>query len=158
LFSDAEKHLYDFYKIIEEVAKRGENNGELNKEIDVDFDNAMQDDFNTALALSNLFGYFKKIKAKLNANDLSCIADVNQIVKTYSLLGIFTENAKDFIAFVDAKNGDNAIPEEVITLCEERKQAKKNKDFALADEIRNKILSLGYVVKDTREGYQIEKQ
>ncbi|MBO5286323.1 MAG: cysteine--tRNA ligase [Clostridia bacterium] len=157
LFTDAENHLYGFYKIIEEVAKRGENSGEFNNEIDKEFDAAMSDDFNTALALSNLFGYFKKIKAKLNANDLSCVADVNQIVKTYSLLGIFTEKPEDFIAFVDAKNPEDAIPDEVYALCEERKQAKKNKDFALADTIRAKITELGYTVKDTREGYSIEK-
>ena len=49
------------------------------------------------------------------------------------------------------------VPEEINALIEERKQAKKDKNFALADEIRSKINSLGYEVKDTREGTVVTK-
>lgn len=81
LFPNAERHLYGFYKIMDEAEKLGLKSDEFTKSIDDDFNAAMDDDFNTALAISNLFGLFKKIKAKLKAGDDSAAADVNQIKK-----------------------------------------------------------------------------
>ncbi|MBO7344990.1 MAG: cysteine--tRNA ligase, partial [Clostridia bacterium] len=75
LFPNAEKHLYDFYKIIKSAETLGGSLGG-NEQIDADFNRAMDDDFNTALAISNLFGYFKSIKAKVIALDKSAIDDV----------------------------------------------------------------------------------
>ena len=49
------------------------------------------------------------------------------------------------------------IPEEVQALAKQRWAAKQNRDFASADELRNKILGLGFTVKDTKEGYEIVK-
>lgn len=49
------------------------------------------------------------------------------------------------------------IPDEVITLADQRVEAKKNKDYALADELRNKITELWFQVKDTADGYEITK-
>lgn len=49
------------------------------------------------------------------------------------------------------------IPAEVIVLADQRVEAKKNKDFALADEFRNKITALWFQVKDTKDGYEIVK-
>ena len=50
------------------------------------------------------------------------------------------------------------IPENVNDLAQRRWQAKKDRDFALADKLREEISNLGYEVKDTREGYQILKK
>lgn len=52
---------------------------------------------------------------------------------------------------------NDEIPTQIKELCEKRWQAKKNKDFALADTLRQQISELGFVVKDTREGYKISK-
>ena len=49
-------------------------------------------------------------------------------------------------------------PQEVLDLIEQRKAAKKDKNFALADEIRAKIADLGYDIKDTREGVIVTKR
>lgn len=49
------------------------------------------------------------------------------------------------------------IPEEIKSLAEQRLQAKKEKNFALSDELRNKIKELGYEIKDSKEGYEIRK-
>lgn len=49
------------------------------------------------------------------------------------------------------------VPADIQALAEERWQAKKNRDFAKADELRAKLSSLGYNILDTREGYQIQK-
>ena len=52
---------------------------------------------------------------------------------------------------------EEEIPEEVIKLVEKRKEARKNKDFALADSIREEIYSKGYAVEETRQGTDIRK-
>lgn len=155
-FTEAEKHMYGFYKIIAEVEKSGLKSDKFTESIDKEFDEAMSDDFNTALALSNLFGYFKTVKAELAANDVKAAEDVNQIRKTYSLLGLFTENADDFIKQVEAKTS-SSVPGDVIAVAEERKQARANKDWAKSDELRDKLKSLGYAVKDSKDGYSLEK-
>ena len=53
--------------------------------------------------------------------------------------------------------GDD-IPEEITKLIEERKEARKAKNFALADEIRDKIAEMGYVITETREGTKVTKK
>ena len=156
LFPDAEKHLYEFYKAIVSAEQAfGSAKGE-NAEIDQEFNRAMDDDFNTALAISNLFGYFKTIKAKTVANDASVLSDIAQIKKTYALIGLFNSDAKEFISEYDKKN-TSAIPEEIVALAEERLVARKEKNWAKSDELRDKITALGYTVKDGKDGYTLIK-
>ena len=49
------------------------------------------------------------------------------------------------------------ISAEVTTLADQRVQAKHDKNYALADELRNKIVTLGFQLKDTKDGYEITK-
>lgn len=158
LFPEADKHLYEFYKDILAVEESGLKSDGYTKEIDESFDKAMDDDFNTARAIADLYGYFKKIKQELRENDVKAVEDVNQIKKTYSLLGFFTKDPKVFIKYYEDKNKkDDAIPSEVLDLVAQRTEAKKAKDYALADTIRAKITELGFAVKDTPNGPIIEK-
>ena len=158
LFPDAEKHLYDFYTVIKAVKDQfGEFSGE-NKDIDLAFDKAMDDDFNTALAISNLFGLFKAVRAKINAKDATAVSDIAQIIKTYSLIGLFTTDADEFIKAYETKNPKEEIPSEVLELATQRVEARKNKDWAKSDELRDKIAELGYLVKDSKDGYTISKK
>ncbi|MBP3291580.1 MAG: cysteine--tRNA ligase [Clostridia bacterium] len=158
LFPEAEKHLTGFYKVIESVyAKFGSDHGDTDSQgIEDSFKQCMDDDFNTAKALANLFGIFKKIKAKVNTGDNTATDDVAVLKKTYGLLGFFREDPKTYIARAEAKKVDetpsNDAPAEVMALVKERAEAKANKNWALADEIRAKITALGYSVKDTKDG------
>ena len=158
LFPEADKHLYEFYKDILAVEESGLKSDGYTKEIDESFDKAMDDDFNTARAIADLYGYFKKIKQELRENDVKAVEDVNQIKKTYSLLGFFKKDPKVFIKYYEDKNKkDDAIPSEVLDLVAQRTEAKKAKNYALADTIRAKITELGFAVKDTPNGPVIEK-
>ncbi len=158
LFPDAEKHLYEFYKVIKAVEdKFGVVDGE-NAEIDASFNKAMDDDFNTALAISNLFGIFKSIKAKLNAGDESVACDVSQLRKTYSLIGLFASDAGEFIKAYESANVKQEIPQEVVDIAEQRLIARKNRDWAKSDELRDKIGAHGYVVKDGKDCYELIKK
>ena len=163
LFPEAEKHLTGFYKVIESVyAKFGSDHGDTDSQgIEDSFKQCMDDDFNTAKALANLFGIFKKIKAKVNTDDNTATDDVAVLKKTYGLLGFFREDPATYIARAEAKKVDetpsNDAPAEVMALVKERAEAKANKNWALADEIRAKITALGYSVKDTKDGAVVEK-
>ena len=84
------------------------------------------------------------------------MATLNSVIETYSLLGLFLEEPEKYISFVDEKE-KTEIPDEVKKLAEKRWQAKKERNFAKADELRNEILKMGFEVKDTREGYDINK-
>ena len=175
LFPDAEKHLYDFYStlaIIDTVMDKLRGHelvlenadaisaSEIATKVDSEFNACMDDDFNTALALSNLFGYFKEMKKLLAAGksgDLfTALAYAVQIRKTYALLGLFKKNAKDYTAWYESKT-TSAIPAEVAAIAEERWQARLNKDWAKSDELREKLATLGYTVKDSKTGYELNR-
>ncbi len=154
LFPDAEAHIKEFYKVFVKAEQAGiEIVGEY-PEIDAEFNASMDDDFNTALAISNLYGYFKKIKGKIASGDKEAGAMLSQIRKTYSLLGLFKADAK---VFAEAEEKGEEIPAEVIAIAEERLNARKNKDWAKSDELRDKITALGYTIKDAKDGYTVTK-
>jgi len=156
LFPDAEKHLYEFYKVLLEAEEKfGKLQGE-DKQVEENFDSAMRDDLNTAKALSYLFEIFKNSKEKIKNNDKNVLKTLNSVVKTYSLLGIFKQDPKEFVDYVEGKIQID-IPEEIKNLAKERWQAKINKEYAKADELRNEILGKGYNIKDGKEGYEIIK-
>ena len=158
LFPEAERHLTSFYKTMGEVERKyGKGKADV-PAIDEQFDAAMDDDFNTALALSNLFALFKGVLAKLAAGDSSCADDCAQIRATYSLLGLFKKDCAQYLAEVAAKNPGEEVPAEVKSLAEERWQAKKSKNWARADELRAGIDKLGYVIKDSKDGYEIVRK
>lgn len=156
IFKEAENHIYSFHKTIKAVEDAFKTTSTINTEIEKEFNDSMNDDFNTAKAIGNLFKYFKTINQKLKANDDSALADVKAIKEAYSILGLFVNDSKEVIAYVENKNKTD-IPQEVVDLAEARKEAKANKDYAKADEIRSQITAFGYVVKDSKDGYTIEK-
>ncbi len=155
LFPGAEAHLVRFYTLIgrAEAAFPGETGGE--EEIDRAFDEAMSDDFNTALALSALFGYFKDVSRLLGENDPKARRIVNQIRKTYSLLGLFKRDAGEYLSKYAPKEED--VPADVKAVAEERAEARRAKDWARSDELREKLRGMGYAVKDSKDGYTLSK-
>ena len=172
LFPDAEKHLYEFYSTLAVVDKvmdklRGmeftfDANGatDIAEKVDREFNECMSDDFNTALALSNLFGYFKDMKKLLAAGKtedfFAALAYAIQIRKTYNLLGLFRKNAAEYVAWYEQKNAAE-IPAEVQAIAEERWAARLARDWAKSDELRAKLAELGYAVKDSKTGYELTK-
>lgn len=155
LFSDAEAHLVRFYTVIENAEKAFPNETGAESSIDEAFDEAMSDDFNTALALSALFSYFKEAARLLAAGDPRARRITNQIKKTYSTLGLFRRDAGEYLKQYAAAGGE--IPAEVTAVAEERLAARKAKDWAKSDELRETLRQMGYVVKDSKDGYTLEK-
>lgn len=157
LFPEAERHMYGFYKVMDEAVKAGAALDGEDAEVDREFDAAMDDDFNTAKALADLFGIFKKASAALRANDVArANALLGQVRKTYGLLGLFRSVPADFIARFDDMHRSE-IPAEIAELVSRRAEAKAAKDWATADAIRARIAEKGYSVKDTKDGVVVEK-
>lgn len=154
VFDEAEKHLYGFYKTIKDADI--EDTDGKNERIESEFDSCMDDDFNTALAIGNLFGYFREIRAKQNSGDQSAAADIAQIRRTYSLLGLFRKEPGDFVDYYESRQKNTSeIPQEVIQIAEERWAARAAKEWAKSDELRTKLDDLGYTVKDSKDGYEL---
>ncbi len=155
LFPDAEAHLVRFYSLIRKAEEAFQQEEGAEAEIDAKFDAAMNDDFNTALALADLFGYFKEVARLIAEGDPRARRMTNQIKKTYSLLGLFKRDPREYLAQYAPKEKD--VPAEVKAVAEERFAARKAKDWAKSDELRDKLKQMGYAVKDAKDGYTLEK-
>lgn len=153
LFPDAERQMADFCRVLVQVEAAFPAVNEIDPAVDAAFDEAMDDDFNTAKALADLFGLFKQIRAYLAAGDSRCAALANGIRQTYALLGLF-EDPKGSVAAYDAKHAV-AIPDEVMDIANRRFAAKQARDWALADQLRAQLTDLGWAVKDSKEGFTL---
>ncbi len=112
------------------------------KELVDKYEAAMDDDFNTADAISAVFELVKF--ANTSVGETSTKAFVDDVKKTIEklcdVLGIITEKKEEL------------LDGEIEALIEERQQARKDKNFARADEIRDILAEKGILLKDTREG------
>ncbi len=154
LFSDAEAHLVRFYTLIDRAETAFPDEKGKEESVDARFDEAMDDDFNTAKALADLFGDFKEAGRLLAAGDPRARRIVNAVRETYSLLGIFKRDAKEYLK---QYGGEGEIPAEVKAVAEERKKARLARDWARSDELRDTLRAMGYAVKDSKEGYTLTK-
>lgn len=112
------------------------------KKLNEKFDMAMEDDFNTADAVSAVFEMVKAVNVGIAQDGSSMAAEQakNVIVMLMDVLGVVVEPKEDI------------LDQEIEQLIEERQAARKEKNFQRADAIRDILLEKGIVLKDTREG------
>ena len=134
-----------YNKLKSKIKSLNKENKDLNKEkieyYNNNFKDALSNDLNTSNALTVLFDMLKDNEI----NDDTKLYLVNEFDKVLSLSLIDTK-----------KDVDSELLNKINKMIEERNNAKKNKDYALADEIRNKLLEMNVVIKDTREGTTFE--
>ena len=106
------------------------------------FENAMEDDFNTADAVAAIFDLVKHANTTASAESSKAYLQgvLDLIVKLSDVLGIITKRQEDLL---DA---------DIEALIAERQAARKERNFARADEIRDELLAKGIILEDTREG------
>ena len=127
------------------------------------FVQAMDDDFNTARGLAAIFETVKKGNRILDENSSGALSDsvretlttlYGDLKKMGAVFGVMSQDAGDYFREKkEAKVAEQAIdPEEIEMLVSQRIQARKSKDFARADEIREMLEKRGILLKDGPEG------
>jgi cysteinyl-tRNA synthetase len=131
----------------EELTEEEKENLEKSQAFVQDFERSMEDDFNTADAIAAVFDLVKFANTTADGSSskayLQSLYDL--LLKLTNVLGIIVEKEEEI------------LPEEIEALIAERQEARKAKNFARADEIRDELLAKGIILKDTREGVQWKK-
>ena len=144
--TDNLKHLLGAATVEEMSAEEKEAFAKTDAYVE-EFEKAMDDDFNTADAIAAIFDLVKYANTTATAESskeyLQSLLD--RIVKLGDVLGLILDKKEELL---DA---------DIEKLIEERQTARKAKDFARADAIRDELLEKGIILKDTREGVQWKK-
>ena len=167
-FALAEKHLYYFYNTINAIDKFLAQNTEMKEVsnevadgIEAKFREAMDDDFNTPVAVAELFADFKYVNNLLKDNKVSADEKAyilnkikTEIVRCYNVIGLFKEDVQGLIN--DLKNkyinklGLNVA--DIEDKIQERATAKAEKKYEVADKIRSELDEQGISLNDSKEG------
>lgn len=112
------------------------------KEYVTKFKAAMEDDFNTADAIAAIFELVKYANQNTDSSSSKAYSQalLDELTTLCDVLGILVETKEEM------------LDSDIEALIEERQQARKNRDFARADGIRDELLEKGIVLEDTREG------
>ena len=111
------------------------------------FEKAMDDDFNTADALAAVFDLVKFINTSAGENSSKAYLEnlLKLLKKLTDVLGLIVDKKEEL------------LDEEIENLIQERQAARKAKDFAKADAIRDELAQKGIILEDTREGVKWKK-
>ena len=127
-------------------AEESKNLMEVKQFIDK-YEAAMNDDFNTADALASIFEIVKFTNSNVSIESskeyLQSLKDI--IVQLSDICGLIVEKSSEI------------LEDEIELLITERQEARKSRDFAKADEIRDTLLEKGIILEDTREGVKWKK-
>ena len=107
-----------------------------------EFHKAINDDLNMPLAMSVVWDVIKYPKKSIKLAEL--------LKKFDGVMALSIDK--------EIKKKDYEIPEEIIKIAKEREEARKNKDWAKSDELRDLISKKGFLIKDSQNGYKIEKK
>ena len=126
----------------EEMTEEESKLAEEAKEYITKFDEAMDDDFNTADAISAIFELvkFANLHATEDSSKMFVTALKEEIVMLSDICGLIVDKKEEM------------LDTEIEALIQERQDARKAKNFARADEIRDTLLEKGIILEDTREG------
>ena len=116
------------------------------KEYEHKFDAAMDDDLNTADALGAIFELVKDANVSLTSISAKAAiqAALDSLLAICGVLGILSKD-------------ENAIPEKIQKMLDERAEARKNRNWSRSDELRDAIKAEGYTVEDTKQGQKIHR-
>ena len=167
-FALAEQHMYYFYNTLKAIENFLAANTEMKEvanevadNIETKFREAMDDDFNTPVAIANLFSDFKYVNNLLKDNKVPADEKAyilnkikTQIIKLYNILGIFYADADELIQDLQNKyiTKLGLKVEEIEQKISDRATAKAEKNYEVADQIRNDLDRQGIILNDSKEG------
>ena len=143
--NDAKNILDKFYESIREF---DESKLEVDKSFSVKFNNSLKDDFNTPKAIKVLQEINQQINRQVSTDNSDLRKLKNSLRSFANSIGLLLNSAEDYFKYSgDSELDDNEIQEAI----EQRNEARANKNFALADTIRNKLSEKGISLED-KEG------
>jgi cysteinyl-tRNA synthetase len=128
-----------YHNLLDKVRELGQETGQINDDFKIKFSECINDDLNFPKSLVVVLDVIKS--NLINSDKLATILDFDKV------LGL---NLKSII--------EERIPEKIINLANEREIARHDKKWQKSDDLREQILNLGYIIKDTDLGYQIQKK
>ena len=146
------ERLRNFRSLVRDAKLREGSNQDAHAAVEkylADFESAMDDDFNTASALAAVHNLVREINTMLAADELrednrSTVLDA--VAKFDAVLGIFGKEETD------------SLDAEIEALVEERQEARRQRNFARSDEIRDLLLEKGIVLEDTKDGVRWKRR
>ncbi len=138
------QRINDFYERLLDLSAKCDKTGALPEAYNL-FENALADDLNTPEALAVFFEWLRKTNAQIDDNSLKdkdIISAINFIEKFNSVFDLI------------AKKSD--VPSKITDLVKKREEARKVKDWAKADLIRDQILEMGWIIEDAADGFKIK--
>ena len=141
------ERLRNFYQAVNESAATEGSGVDAAKYV-AEFEAAMDDNLNTAAALSHVHNMVRDVNTALANNGLSSAekaAVLDAIAKFNSVLNIFDVSEQTLDAEIEA-------------LVQERQTARQNRDFARSDEIRDQLLEKGIILEDTKDGVRWKRK
>ena len=139
---DARQGLTRLYLTIRDIAKSTNSGIDWNNSYAKKFKAALDDDFNSAEALSVLFDLSNEINKK-NSDTLKLL-----LINLANILGLLYQNPENFLQGKDGLISDSDIN----TMIKKRNVAKQNRNYNEADAIREQLLSQGIILEDTEKG------
>ena len=111
------------------------------------FNEALNDDFNTPIALSILFEIAKQINIERISNPKKANVLSAMLIKLGNFIGILEYNAEEYL-----KQGSELSEAEISEKIAQREAARNSKDFAMSDQIRDELVELGIILEDSANG------
>lgn len=145
-------------RLNEEIFKKDDNEDEA--EIDIqnfvkDFEAAMDDDFNTPQAVAVIFDFVKEVNKILDQSSLS----KSKLIELKNFLKKTADDVLGIISFEELESSNKSIEDDLIKLIIDlRDQLKKEKNYQLADKIRNSLNELGIILQDGKSGTSYKKK
>lgn len=144
------KRLLAAYDTLNKLSPSATTSSSFNEIIDKCLE-ALTDDFNTPIAIAHLFDGVKLINSIKDGKETITIDDLQ---KVKSFFKIVVEDILGLKPEVAADSSSEAGAKAIDLLLHIRLEAKKNKDFATSDRIRDELTQMGIIVKDTKDGFE----
>jgi cysteinyl-tRNA synthetase len=146
----ARDSLIEFVTRVREVPDRADNFDvfPVLRQMFNEFEAGMDDDLNTPQAIAAIFDATRPINKAIDEGTLGTngrdevLAAIDKVNQVFGFL----------------EGSELEVPSEISALLDQRAQARKEKNWSLSDQLRDKVLELGYIVKDTREGQRVTKK
>jgi cysteinyl-tRNA synthetase len=139
----AKAALTRFYTALRNITPQADVNWQDNSNFGSRFRDAMDDDFNTSLALSVMADVRQAINKASEQNNGEQESYLAALLRSFGdVLGLFQQNPEGFLL------GDNGDVDKIESLIEQRNIARAEKDWAMADQVRDELTTMGIVLED----------